>query len=325
MKIERITLAHGNGGRLMRELIQEIFISKFENSWLNEMSDATELPPFLTSIKITTDGYTVDPLFFPGGDIGKLSICGTINDLVVSGAIPQYFTVNFFIEEGFEVEVLQKIVQSMKSTADSNKLSIVAGDTKILPKGGVNGLYIATTGIGKTITSHLNASHIKAGDKIYSTGTLGDHGAAVLLARSEFGLKGTIESCCGSVLNIGHKLMQKVEIKFMRDPTRGGVATVCHEIIEATGMGIKLFQNKLPIQESVKSFCDILGFDPLYLASEGRIIFIADGNWKPDNTFEEFMEIGIVESTHKNLIVETTIGGQRIIPELEGDPLPRIC
>jgi len=325
MKTERITLAHGNGGRYMRELIQETFISTFNNSFLNEMSDAAEIPAITSSIKITTDGYTVDPLIFPGGDIGKLSMCGTINDLVVSGAIPLYFTVNFFIEEGFEISLLKKITHSMQKIAEENSITIVAGDTKVLPRGAVNGLYIATTGIGNTVATHLSSKQIKTGNKIYTTGTLGDHGAAVLLARSEFGLTGPIISCCGSVLDIGKKLMQQTEVKFMRDPTRGGVATVCHEIIEETGIGITLFQNKLPIQEGVKSFCDILGFDPLYLASEGRIIFITDGNWQPDNTLENIVEIGIIEATHTNLILETTIGGQRIIPELEGDPLPRIC
>jgi len=322
MKHTRITLAHGNGGRLMRELIRDIFLDSFGD---NDLSDAAELQLDSSLIKITTDGYTVDPLFFPGGDIGKLSICGTINDLVVSGAIPKYFTVNFFIEEGFEISQLQQIVHSMKNVAENNNISIVAGDTKVLPRGSVNGIYIATTGIGTTAASHLLLEQVKAGDRIYTTGTLGDHGAAVLLARNAFGLSGPIESCCASVLSIGSQLMQQRLIKFMRDPTRGGAATVCHELIEMTKLGIKLYGNRLPIRTDVQSFCDILGLDPLYLASEGRIMFVAAKEWNPAAISNDIIEIGIVEDDHNNLLLETNIGGRRVIPELESDPLPRIC
>ena len=322
---QKITLAHGNGGKLMRELIRDVFATEFDNPAIREMSDAATFPVHSQHLKITTDGYTVDPIFFPGGDIGKLAMCGTINDLVVSGAIPEYFTVNFFIEEGFELDKLRRIAISMKNVAQKNNIAIIAGDTKVLPKGGVNGIYLATTGVGRIAATHLSFNNIKPGDKLYASGPLGDHGATVLLARNEFGLTGKLESCCASVLTTGRQLMGQQDVKFMRDPTRGGVATVCHELIEKTGLGITLYQDQLPIRESVKSFCDILGLEPLYLASEGRIIFIADACWSADFINGELHEIGIVEATHSNLLLRTSIGGQRIIPELESNPLPRIC
>jgi len=326
MKSNHITLAHGNGGKLMNELIHEVFLKYFSNPFLKTLTDATEVP-LTGQLVVTTDGYIVDPIFFPGGDIGKLAICGTINDLAVSGALPKYLTCNFFIEEGFSIDSLKKICQSMANTAKENKVLIVAGDTKVLPKGESNGITLATTGIGEAQNYPLGFNQIKPSDLVYITGSIGDHGAAVLLAREEFGLSGDVISDCASILPQSQKLLKNPHLKFMRDPTRGGLATVCHEIIDATGLGINLHQNKLPINKGVNTFCEILGFDPLYLACEGRIVFIMDPKGKKllDDETLKFHFIGEIDATHDQLLLNTPIGGQKILPILENDALPRIC
>lgn len=322
-----ISLSHGNGGINSRQLIEEVFFSRFNDPNSQVPTDAAHIQ-CENNMMVTTDGFTVDPLFFPGGDIGKLAVCGTVNDLVVSGAIPQYLTCSFLIEEGFPVNKLALIADSMAITAKENETQIVTGDTKILPRGDVSGVYISTTGIGKTVRSNLSTSHIKVGDSVYITGSIGDHGAAVMLARKEYGLSSHLESDCASVKAIGSQLMNMPEILFMRDPTRGGVATVCHEIIASTGFGIRLFENDIPVKKEVSTFCDILGFSPYYLACEGRILFIADASWQ-DNTLhksqESIRKIGYIESDHCNLLLQTQLGGLRTIPELDDSPLPRIC
>ena len=324
MNKEYISLAHGNGGRLMNELIHQIIAPAFNMTSEQASKDAVALHCDGT-IMVTTDGYTVDPLFFPGGDIGKLAVCGTLNDLLVSGAIPQYLTVNFFIEEGFAIRDLKIIVQSMGQTATANEVSIIAGDTKVLPKGLVSGIQIATTGFGRVSNSALSMNKIQTGDKIYVTGPVGDHGAAVMLAREEYGLKGNIKSDCQSVKSIAELLMQQKTIKFMRDPTRGGLATVCHEISQATGLGVHLVQNTIPIREGVVSVCELLGFDPLYLACEGRIVFVTSP--EIDMTFlaDGIAQVGIISDESQQVIMKTSLGGSKIIPELENESLPRIC
>jgi len=326
MKSKHITLAHGNGGRLTNELIHEIFLKYFDNPFLRSLSDATEVP-FSGRLVVTTDGYIVDPIFFPGGDIGKLAVCGTINDLAVSGALPKYLTCNFFIEEGFSIENLKQICQGMANTAKENDVLIVAGDTKVLPKGESSGISIATTGIGEAQPHSLGISKVKTGDLIYVTGSIGDHGAAVLLAREKFGLSGDVKSDCASVLQPSQKLLTNPHLKFMRDPTRGGLATVCHEIIELTRLGINLYQDQLPIQKSVSTFCEILGFDPLYLACEGRIVFIIDpqGEKLLNSLDFNLHHIGEIDANHDQLLLNTHIGGKKLLPVLEHDALPRIC
>jgi len=327
MSDDIILLSHGNGGKNSRQLIDEVFLSKFDEANSTVQNDAASI---LCGKKmmITTDGFTVDPLFFPGGDIGTLSVCGTINDLVVSGAVPQYLSCSFFIEEGFSKHDLKKIVASMAKTARENNVKIVTGDTKVLPRGDVSGVYISTTGIGKTIRDNLAVHYIKPRDNIYITGSIGDHGTAVMLARDEYGLSGDLASDCASVLDAGIALMNLPEIKFMRDPTRGGMATVCHEIIADTKLGIKLFEKDISIKQEVATFCEILGLSPFYLASEGRILFVADESWLPDTQFLEkynIDKIGCIEVAHRNLLLQTQLGGLRIIPELDESPLPRIC
>lgn len=327
MNKDIISLSHGNGGKNSRALIEEIFLSKFGATNNQIPNDAASIVCD-TRMMVTTDGFTVDPLFFPGGDIGKLSICGTVNDLVVSGALPQYLTCSFLIEEGFKVSDLSLIAQSMATTAKENNVQIVTGDTKVLPRGNVSGVYISTTGIGTVLRNDLSTDNIQAGDNVFITGSIGDHGAAVMLAREEYGLSSNLASDCASVLKLGAELIEIPEIKFMRDPTRGGLATVCHEIISNTQLGIKLVEDNIPIKKEVTTFCDILGFSPYYLASEGRIIFVADAKWQPDPVFlkqNDIHEIGLVSSDHSNLLLQTSLGGSRFIPELDDSPFPRIC
>ena len=321
-----ISLAHGNGGKNSRKLIDEVFLSRFNNDKLIPTDAAAIICD--ENMMVTTDGFTVDPLFFPGGDIGKLSICGTVNDLLVSGAIPQYLTCSFLIEEGFKIEDLASIADSMAETANNNNIKIVCGDTKVLPRGNVSGIYISTTGIGKSVGNNFAANNIKAGDDIYINGSIGDHGAAVMLARDEYGLSSNLMSDCASLKTVCTELFNIPEIRFMRDPTRGGIATVCHEIIVDTNLGIKLLEENIPIKQEVSTFCEILGFSPFYLANEGRVLLVADKHWQPDSLFLEqnqLVKIGQIEVDHDNLILQTHLGGMRIIPELDDSPLPRIC
>ncbi len=327
MQHKVISLAHGNGGRLMQELIHDIIAPAFNMPSEQTSKDAVAINcdgPLM----ITTDGYTVEPLFFPGGNIGKLSVCGTLNDLLVTGAIPLYLTVNLFIEEGFSVEDLTSILKSMGKTAAENQASIVAGDTKVVPKGAVAGVQIATTGIGKVFNSQLSMTKIKAGDKIFVSGSVGDHGAAVMLARDAYGLSGALTSDCQSLKSLADFLMRQPAVKFMRDPTRGGLATVCHEISQATKLGVHLVESDIPVQESVNGFCELLGFNPLYLACEGRIVFVTSPELDSDvlkHFSNEIALVGVMSDEHQQVVIETPLGGLNILAELENEALPRIC
>lgn len=327
MSEERISLAHGNGGKLTRQLIEKIIAPAFNMSVSLTSQDAA-LINSKGSLKITTDGYTVDPLFFPGGNIGKLAVCGTVNDLVVSGAKPTYMTVNLFIEEGFSFRELKLILKSIGEEAKVNDVLIVAGDTKVLPKGSIAGIQIATTGVGEIVNPTLAITNIQAGDKVYVSGPVGDHGAAVMLAREAFGLQGEIESDCQSVKSLALALASLPGLKFMRDPTRGGLASVCHEVCDSTKLGIKLMEKQIPIRSQVKAFCELLGFNPLYLACEGRIVFVTSGDMGEKDLkslSNSISQIGTVSDQFHQLIMETFLGGTNIVPELENESLPRIC
>ncbi|MCW9024038.1 MAG: hydrogenase expression/formation protein HypE [Gammaproteobacteria bacterium] len=328
-----ISLAHGNGGRYMRELIETIFSRYLSNPVLNTQADAASLPDMEGNIMISTDGFTVQPLEFPGGDIGSLSIHGTLNDLAVAGAIPKYMTVNVFIEEGLEVSQLERIVQSMASAAKENNIAIVAGDTKVVPKGQGSGLYLATTGIGIKSGQHtLNIKNINIGDRIVVSGPVGDHGTAIMLAREEFGMHGALQSDAASVLPLTQAVDSIAGLKFMRDPTRGGLATVMHEIQQASGLGVYLYEEQIPIRDEVQTVCDMLGYDPLYLACEGRVVAVVDDNnaeallacWQQLPQGQEAAIIGKINQGNQ-VVLRTTLGGERLLDELEDDPLPRIC
>ncbi|OYV38918.1 MAG: hydrogenase expression/formation protein HypE [Rhodospirillales bacterium 20-64-7] len=330
---DTVTLAHGNGGRLMRLLITRLFKPHLGNPALDTESDAASisLPP--GDVMVTTDGFTVQPLQFPGGDIGALAIDGVINDLAVSGAMPVYVTLAAFIEEGLEMAVLETIVKSLGAAAREAGVQVVAGDTKVVPRGHGGGLYLALTAIGvRAPGCELGVGRIQAGDKILVSGTVGDHGIAVMLAREAFGLRGDIASDAAIVLPLTKALLEVPGLRFMRDPTRGGLATVAHEIAQACRLGVILEEAVIPISPATASVCDILGYDALYLASEGRVVAVlapaaapaALAAWQALEAGQNAAIIGTV-GVGRGVQLCTPIGGARYLPELEADALPRIC
>ena len=329
----RISLAHGNGGRFMRELIEEVFAKHLGKSELNTEADAVPIDLGSGEVLITTDGFTVQPLEFPGGDIGSLAIHGTTNDLAVAGARPMYMTLNAFIEEGLEIEVLDRIVASLARAAKEAGVKVCAGDTKVVRRGEGGGLYLATTGVGVRLPGVIPSMElIRDGDVIIVSGTVGDHGTAVMLAREEFGLRGDLISDAGPVMALTEALLELDGLRFMRDPTRGGIASIAHEICRSTGLGVR-FEPTIPVKEPVQSVCDMLGYDPFYLACEGRVVAVlaaeqvdqALEKWRQLPQGRDAVRIGRTSATDKRVILETALGGERFLEELEDDPLPRIC
>ncbi|MGB5669733.1 MAG: hydrogenase expression/formation protein HypE [Sedimenticolaceae bacterium] len=334
MQDTHISLAHGNGGRLMRELIDEIFARHLGNGRLDVHVDAAtiELPPGRQMI--TTDGFTVQPLEFPGGDIGTLAVHGTCNDLAVSGATPYFLTLNAFIEEGLEVALLDRLVASIARAAAETAVSVVAGDTKVLRRGEGGGLYLATTGVGVASPDlDLSTGHIRAGDRILVSGPVGDHGIAVMLAREEFGMRGDLQSDAADVLPLTRAAGAISGLRFMRDPTRGGLATVMHELMHVTGLQVRLKQKDIPVHDAVNSVCEMLGYDPLFLACEGRVVAIVEAEaadrllsaWRALPQGREAVCVGEFVEGRERVVLVTELGGERILEELEDDPLPRIC
>jgi len=333
MEDSHISLAHGNGGRFMRELIDDIFARHLSNPNLDVQADAVPLALNGSEVMFTTDGFTVQPLEFPGGNIGSLAVHGTTNDLAVAGAIPKYLSLNAFIEEGMEITVLERIIKTLATTAKEIGVEVVCGDTKVLRRGEGGGLYLATTGVGIRSTHQLGLNLIKDGDRILVSGPVGDHGIAVLLAREEFGLHGNVESDAASVLPLTQEALKVSGLHFMRDPTRGGLATVAHELQRATNMGISLSQPDIPVRDPVQSVCDMLGYDPMYLACEGRVVAVVAADdaeqllqrWQALPQGKDAAIIGSVNAAGKHVLLQTELGGERILEELEDDPLPRIC
>ncbi len=333
MDDERISLAHGNGGRFMRELIEEVFARRLSASAIDVQADAVPIDLGDAEVMITTDGFTVQPLEFPGGDIGSLAVHGTTNDLAVAGARPMYLTLNAFIEEGFEVAQLERIVTSLAQAAEEAGVRISAGDTKVLRRGEGGGIYLATTGVGVRLPGVRPAlSRIEDGDVLLVSGPVGDHGTAVMLAREEFGLRGDLVSDAGPVMQLTEPLLTYDGLKFMRDPTRGGIASVGHEIVRATGLGVR-FEATIPVREPVQSVCEMLGYDPYYLACEGRVVAVVAADqadeilavWRDIPSGQEAARIGRIDAALRRVILETDLGGERFLEELEDDPLPRIC
>lgn len=333
MRATHISLAHGNGGRFMRELIEEIFARHLSNPSLDTRADAVALALQGGEVMFTTDGFTVQPLEFPGGDIGSLAVHGTTNDLAVAGATPYYLGLNAFIEEGMEIARLERIVVSLAESASALDVRVAAGDTKVVRRGEGGGLYLATTGIGIRHGHRLGLDLIRDGDAILVSGPVGDHGIAVMLAREEFGLQGDLRSDAASVLPLTRAALTFDGLRFMRDPTRGGLATVCHELHQATGLGVRLQQAAIPVRDPVQSVCDMLGYDPLFLACEGRVVAVVDPaqadilleHWRSLPQGDGAAVIGRLTGSVAHVILSTGLGGERILDELEDDPLPRIC
>ncbi len=330
--MEKIEIGHGSGGRLTKDLIEKNFLKYLNCEELKPLEDASYVILNHRNIAITTDSYVVRPLFFPGGNIGKLSVCGAVNDLVVSGASPRYLSVGFIIEEGFSIERLKKILKSIKETAENAGVRVVTGDTKVVEKNKCDGIYINTTGIGEIIRRML-LSNVSEDDAVIVTGTVGDHGTAVVLAREEFNIDAPVVSDCAPLNDLLMPLFEIQGVKWMRDPTRGGTATVLAELAEKTGLGVEVIEENVPVREDVRFISDMLGYDPLYLANEGKAVIITSEETK-DTVIEILRKhplgknagiIGKVSSGFKGVRMKTRIGGERILDLLEEDLLPRIC
>jgi hydrogenase expression/formation protein HypE len=340
MKQEIVTLAMGGGGRLSQELVEKVFLSVYGNEILNNLDDSAELHLEGNHIAFTTDSYTVTPPFFPGGDIGILSVCGTVNDLAAKGAKPVALSAGFIIEEGFLIDDVRRIAQSMQKTARELNVTIVTGDTKIVNKGDVDGIFINTSGIGIIMPGmNISAKRAEPGDMIILTGTIGEHGISILNVREELGFTPEIKSDVAPVFPLVEKIaLFSSAIHVMRDPTRGGVASVLNEIAKASKVIIKINERAIPIKEHVRQCSDLLGMDPLYLANEGKLLLFVEA-WMADDILQIIRSqpngkgaviIGTVEGKFSSndfcpVYLETIMGAKRFIPLLEGDLLPRIC
>ena len=337
-KNSRILLGHGSGGKLTHELIDNLFVKHFNNPELDRQTDAALLEVPAQQIAFTTDAFVVDPIFFPGGDIGKLAVCGTVNDVAVSGATPLYLSAAFIIEEGFPLQDLERIVISMAKEAKMAGVSIVTGDTKVVNKDKCDKVFITTTGIGTLAEKHYSISEgkqVKAGDKIIINGSIGDHGMAIMSARNELKLSAPLTSDCASLNGLISEITGASEnVHFMRDATRGGLATVITELSTNKDYGINIYEERLLIDEGVRGICELLGFDPMYVANEGKVVVVvADEDAEivvkamQKNKFgKDACIIGEVVTDHPGRAwLQTVIGGNRIIDMLAGEQLPRIC
>jgi hydrogenase expression/formation protein HypE len=325
-----LSLAHGNGGKKMRQLIHEVFYQALQNTYLTDQRDAAHLSAF-GNIAFTCDGFSVDPLFFPGGSIGSLAIHGTVNDLAVSGALPRFLTLSIFLEEGLAIAELKQAVQDLAQAANQAQVQVVAGDTKVLPRGQVPGMLLSVSGIGAVQRPDLALATIREGDVILVSGGVGEHGAAVLLARQSFGLSGNLLSDSKSIVAEAQALWALPGLRFLRDPTRGGLGTVLHEIALGCSVTVRCQQDAIPIAAPVQSVCQLLGLEPLYLACEGRLVAVVakEEASKALTILQSFHPsaaiIGEIDMGVATVILETALGGRRRLSELQHDPLPRIC
>lgn len=330
---EIITLDYGSGGKKTSRLIENIIVPAFSNPALNALSDGATISG-AGEIAFSTDSFVVDPIFFPGGDIGKLSVCGTVNDLAMCGAEPKYLSCAFIIEEGLESEELKKIVASIRDAARSAGVHIVTGDTKVVERGRGDKIYINTAGIGVMKYPGLSPRNIRPGDKVIVSGTVGDHGTAVMLARNGM-MQGELKSDCAALNGLADAILSLgAGVRVLRDPTRGGVATTLNEFTEGTALSIELEEEQIPVRPQVRAACDMLGLEPLYCANEGKLLAVVS----PEDTervlarMRELPEgadaavIGTVSDRHPGRVVmKTAFGGTRILQKLAGAQLPRIC
>lgn len=341
VSLPKVTLAHGSGGKAMRDLIDDVFLGAFDNPALAPLEDQARfdlaaLQAEGDRLAFTTDSYVVDPLFFPGGDIGRLAVCGTVNDLAVGGARPLYLSCGVIIEEGFPVEDLRRIAASMRAAAGEAGVAIVTGDTKVVPRGAADKLFINTAGVGVIRKGiEIAARRAAPGDLVLVNGLLGDHGAAILDARGDLALESPIESDCAPLNGLTDTILAACpDLHCLRDATRGGVATVLNEFARASGVGIEIEEAALPLREAVKGFCEILGLDPLYLANEGKLVLVLPEDraeavlaaMRAHPAGEQAAVIGRVRPAPEGTVAMKTIfGGARVVDMLVGDQLPRIC
>ena len=341
VEAKTITLAHGGGGKAMKDLIDDVFIRALDNPVLAPLEDQARLAleglaGYGDRLAFTTDSYVVDPLFFPGGDIGKLAVCGTVNDLAVGGALPLYLSCAVITEEGLPVEVLRRVAQSIADASREAGVVIATGDTKIVPKGACDKLFVTTSGIGVIHRGlNLGVDRAQPGDAVLVNGRLGDHGAAILAARGDLALETPIASDCAPLHRLIAALLEAApRTRCLRDATRGGVATVLNEIAQASGVAIEIDDALIPMHEAVRGFCEILGLDPLYLANEGKIVAVVPADqcdaalaaMQRDPLGRGAAVIGRVEQGEPGRVtMRTAFGGRRIVDMLVGEQLPRIC
>jgi hydrogenase expression/formation protein HypE len=331
---ERILLAHGSGGSLSHDIVNERILSILGNPILNRLDDSAVFD-ITGSIAFTTDSHVVQPIFFPGGDIGRLSVCGTVNDLAVMGATPLYLSLALIIEEGLPTQDLKNVVNSIKEAADEAGIKIVTGDTKVVNRGNADKLFINTAGIG-IISEGVNISghNARPGNKVIISGTIGDHGIAVLSKREGIGFETKLGSDCAPLNKMIAEMIQTGKINCMRDPTRGGLSSTLNEIAEQSGVSIRIDEEKIPIRREVAAACEMLGLDPLYIANEGKVVAIVEAEdaekilaqMKKNKYGQNAAIIGeVTEKRTARVTLKTALGTSRIVDMLVGEPLPRIC
>jgi hydrogenase expression/formation protein HypE len=334
---EKIVLSHGSGGKKSHDLINRLFLPPFDNPVLRAGNDAGIVQPnACTRLAISTDSHVVTPLFFPGGDIGRLAVCGTVNDVSMMGADPLYLTAGFILEEGLEMEILQRVVASMQEAAAEAGVQIIAGDTKVVEKGKADRLFINTSGVGLLIPGlEIGGALARPGDVVILSGPIGDHGIAILEARGELGLQSRIVSDVAPLNKLVSAILDAgTEIHVLRDPTRGGLATTLNEIARQSKVSIQIHENAIPVRPAVVAACELLGFDPLYIANEGKLVAIV-GKSEASQVLEamrsapngsESVIIGeVAESPPGRVLLITEIGSKRVVDMLAGEILPRIC
>ncbi|MER0169167.1 MAG: hydrogenase expression/formation protein HypE [Nitrosomonas sp.] len=331
-----IEMSHGSGGRAMAQLIQQLFITAFDNEFLRQMNDQACFQSINGRMVMSTDSHVVTPLFFPGGDIGNLAVHGTINDIAMSGAKPCYLAASFILEEGFPLSDLKRIVDSMAKAAQAAQVPIVTGDTKVVEKGSGDGVFITTTGIGMVPEGiHISGDNARPGDKILVSGTLGDHGIAIMALRENLSFQTSIESDTTALHDLVAAMIAVTPgIHVLRDPTRGGVATTLNEIAQQSSVGMMIYEDRLPIQAQVQAACEFIGLDPLYIANEGKLIAICAAE-----DAEKLLHVmhahplgrhasiigEVIEDAHCFVQMQTRFGGKRVVDWLSGEQLPRIC
>ena len=330
---EIITLDYGSGGKKTSRLIESMILPALDNPALSELGDGAVLEGAETLV-FSTDSFVVDPIFFPGGDIGKLSVCGTVNDIAMCGGVPKFLSCSFLLEEGFPVKELEKVIASISAACKKAGVQIVTGDTKVVEKGRGDKIYINTAGIGVLKYPGLSPKAIREGDKVLVSGTVGDHGTAVMLARNGM-MQGEIRSDCAPLNALAEAVLScGARVRVLRDPTRGGVATTLNEFVEGSGLGIEIGEEKIPVRPQVQAACDMLGLDPLYCANEGKLLCIvapedadkALAAMKRLPEGENAAVIGSVSARYPGkLVMNTAFGGSRILQKLTGAQLPRIC
>lgn len=334
---EQIVLGHGSGGKMSHDLVERLFLPPFDNPSLRAGNDAgvVELNDG-TRLALSTDSHVVAPLFFPGGDIGRLAVCGSVNDVAMMGARPLYLTAGFILEEGLELNTLEKIIASMQSAAIEAGVQIIAGDTKVVEKGKADGLYINTCGVGVLQPGvNIGGQYAQPGDFVLVSGSIGDHGVAVLSARGELGFEAQIQSDVAPLNGLVSSLLAASErIHVLRDPTRGGLATTLNEIARQSQVCIRIYEDQIPVRPEVRAVCELLGFDPLYIANEGKLVAIFPAD-DAERVLEaarlhpygsESVVIGRVEPKPQGrVLLETVLGTTRVVEMLSGELLPRIC